>query len=153
MNMMTVLRSALGLATIAGATMAVGVTAEARSVPGFTGQAQNPGLATCFTNSNGRVTNVCSSQETYCVPMASDGAAHTVEITMYAPNLSNNISCTAVATNPQGGMVGTTGPGSPGTVGEDVSVTLVPSLSVPSEGGMYACCSMMPGTRIDTLNY
>jgi hypothetical protein len=149
----TILRSVLGLVTLVGAIMAVGVTAEARSVSAFAGQAQNPALSTCFTNSWGTVTNACSGPEEYCVPLWSDSAGHTVEITMYAPDDSHNLSCEAFTTTPQGALSSwTTEEGSP-TVGEDVQVTLSPSLSVPSEGGLFVCCAMAAGARIDTINY
>jgi hypothetical protein len=152
MKTMTILRSTLGLAAIACATLGVGVTAEASSTSAFAGQPQNPADYTCFDNTNGMVTNVCTSTVEYCVPLLSSQSAHTVEITLYAPTGSEQLQCMATSVTQYGVVSAWSGWNWAPQTGGDTQLVLSPT-NVPSEGGLYACCSMEPGSRIDTIQF
>jgi hypothetical protein len=149
---MSTIRYAMGFVAIAGATMAVGATAEARSVSAFTGQPQNPNDYTCFTNSGGTVSNVCASTRRFCAALVVDDASHDPQVTVFAPDIGHNIICFGQTVNPDGSPFSNTKHFSPTHFGVTQTLDLG-SVTVPDAGALWVCCDVAPGATIDTFNY
>jgi hypothetical protein len=125
---------------------------DARSLTAFLGQPQSPGDYACFTNNGGTVTNNCSPSRQFCVVLPVDSSSHTVEITLFAPDIDHNIACFGQANYRDNFSAGFTGYRSPGLFGVTQVLTL-PTLSVPSAGSLYACCNIPPTAKLYSFNY
>lgn len=132
----------------------IGVTSnsDARSLTAFLGQPQSPADYSCFTNSGGTVTNNCSTTRQFCVVLPVDDSTHTIEITLFAPDINHNIACLGQANFRDNTSAGFTGFRSPSTFGSNQILTL-PTLSVPSAGSLYACCNIAPTAKLYSINY
>jgi hypothetical protein len=154
MKTMTILRTLVGSAAILCATMAVGVTAEARSVLAMSGTAETPSQATCFGNSLGTIINNCSSTVDYCVMLPVDSSSHTITASVLAPDINHEISCYAMSVNSDGSYYSSTPGGAvqPSGTGSHRQINLG-NLYVPGGGGLFSCCTMAPTSRFDTVNW
>jgi hypothetical protein len=70
-------------------------SSQARSLPAFMGQPQNPFDYTCFLNGGGTVRNNCSVTKEFCVGLPVDTSYHAVEVTVSPPDRDHNITCGA----------------------------------------------------------
>jgi hypothetical protein len=158
MKTITMIRYALGLATIVGATVAVGATAEARSVGGIAGSVGPDALSTCFSpQSNGAILGVaasgCNTSPQFCVPLVvDDGGPHPVQVEVLSPSQSDNIGCFARATDQTGVITTQTAKMGAPTFGGPSLISLG-GVSTPAGGMLFACCDMPPGTELFTINW
>lgn len=151
--MMKLFRPCSATLVTLGLGLSVIPNAEARSVSAFLGQAQNSSNIGCFTNSNGKITNTSCGTTQFCVALPVDSALHTIEVTVRAPDVSHNIGCFAQAVDRNGVSAGGTGPDQfPSTFGSDQVLSLG-TVSVPSAGGLYACCDMAQTSKWDSVNW
>jgi hypothetical protein len=144
-----------GFATSMFAGVAVigsAATSDARAVPAFLGQPQAPTDYSCFTNSNGIVTNRCTPTKQFCIALPVDGALHALTIMVFAPDASHSVSCFGQAGNRDNSIAGFTGTFFPSRVGVSWPITL-PTLSVPSQGNLFACCNVAQSASIESINY
>lgn len=125
---------------------------EARSLPAFLGQPQNPGDYTCFTNAAGTVRNSCTTTRRFCVALPVDGASHQVAITVTASDINHNIGCFVSATTREGFNAAFTSTLSPSTFGSAAVLTF-PTVNVPNAGGLWSCCDIAPTAIVDSFNY
>jgi len=136
-----------GIAVIGATTIS-----HARAVPAFLGQPQVPTDYSCFTNSNGTVTNNCGTTKQFCISLPVDDSSHTLSINVIAPNISHNVSCFGQAGFRDNSIAGLTGLLSPSAFGGSQTLFL-PTLSVPSQGNLYACCNLSPTSSVESINY
>ena len=141
-----------GMVMIVALTAGIAGSSKAESVSAFLGQPQAPGDYSCFTNSMGTVTNVCSTTRRFCTALTANHNTNTISVTVYAPNSSHNIGCFAQAVYSSGSGAGWTGMQYPGTMGSHQTVTLG-SLFVPSYGGLYVCCDIAPTAKLDSISW
>jgi hypothetical protein len=134
-------------------SLAIGLGhASHAAIPAMAGNAQNPGLDTCFSNSFGTVTNNCSGVQQWCVSsFISNAGTHSVRVDAMRPN-GGSLTCTGVSVNEFGGVVSSTGPIPLNVVNIDTALT-VGNVSVPGFGSLYVCCDLSTGARVDTLNF
>jgi hypothetical protein len=158
MKTMTMIRYTLGFATIVGATVAVGATAEARSVGGIAGGAGQDALSACFSpQSDGAILSVaasgCNASPQFCVPLVVDnGGPHPVQVVVLGVSQSDNIGCFARATDQAGTITTQTAKMGAPTFGSPSLISLG-GVSTPDGGMLFACCDMDPGTKLFTINW
>lgn len=129
------------------------LSAQARSISAFSGQAQQPDSYNCFGNSGGAVYNSCSTTRRHCTALVVDSSGgKTVTARVYAPSSSSTVSCFAAAVNQSGYQTSGSPAVGPTTFGTDVSLTLS-GASTPSAGYLYACCDVNPGAWIKGFNW
>jgi hypothetical protein len=133
------------------AVFAVASQSHAQQFSAMGGRAQNHADEGCFTNSNGRVTNACSTSRQWCVavPQFASGTK-TARVDVFRPN-GTNISCFGVTTNSAGGVVSTTPSLQPAAVNVDQFIVLG-NVSVPGFGAGYVCCNLAQNARINSVN-
>jgi hypothetical protein len=136
-----------GIAVVGATT-----TSHARSVPAFIGQPQVPTDYSCFINSNGIVTNKCSTTKQFCIALPVDDSSHSLVISVIAPNVSHNVVCFGQAGFRDNSIAGFTGGLSPSTFGGSAVLTF-PTLSVPGQGNLFACCNLSTGSSVESINY
>jgi hypothetical protein len=158
MKTMTTIRYGLGIATLVGATVAVGATAEARSVAAFAGQPQNPLDYDCFVNANGVVTNICNTTRQFCVPLVvDDGGPHPVQVEVRASDTKHNLTCFAQVGAQNGGFAGGSQMLPAPALATDVVINLG-GQSTPAGGTLWACCKVDPtdatgSAQIESINW
>ena len=147
------------LISFAAAALIIGgiaAPALARRQSAFSGIAQQPSQATCFSNGNGVITNNCSGPpRTFCVPLIYDWNA-----------FGNWANVTVTALAPAGALMNcqTTAVGKQGQFGSwsgDVNVPMngtwqdvvVNGGGIADGGAVYTCCNIPTGGSISVLNY
>lgn len=139
-------------AVLACATVLVAASlSHAQQFSAMGGRAQNHANEGCFTNSNGRVTNTCSTSRQWCVavPQFSSGNK-SARVDVFRPN-GTNIGCFGVSTNSAGGVVSQTPTLQPAVVGADQFITLG-TVNVPAFGAGFICCDLALNARINSVN-
>jgi hypothetical protein len=133
-----------------------GSVAEARSVSAFLGHPENPNDYSCFTNANGRISNVCYSSnqpKRYCVALPVDSSGeYIVQVTASAPDAEHGLSCFSRAMD-RHAMSSWGSTNRPLTSFGSPQVIQMTYNKVPSFGVLYACCDMLPGSSISTINW
>jgi hypothetical protein len=114
------------LATVmmAAALGAVVEGSRADSVSAMSGLAQAPADTSCFTNSFGSITNICTGTRQYCVSPSVNSNNRFVEVTVRAPDASHPIGCFAETVNRNGVSTGGSGIRQPAIVGSSQVVSL-----------------------------
>jgi hypothetical protein len=116
------------------------------------GIAQKPNEDTCFSNSYGKITNICSGTRRFCVaPEINSSGWWTVKVTALRPN-GGTLSCRAVGVDHYGSPYNGTSHVSLNVVDIDTQFT-VGSVYVPSYGAAFVCCDLSTNARIDTVNF
>jgi hypothetical protein len=147
---------------IAGASLLLGAApAFAVSVPGYAGTPAHGSPSSCFElGTGGMVTNYCSGEEYFEIPMAVNSGAHTVTVATYN-NGGGTFNCTLYAAQTLGSgeslIAGTSHSPAVGYSTWSVSVT-VPwgggvGGNVNGDGSMYLYCEMNNGGTIHNVNY
>lgn len=136
---------------------AVGVTSvsDAMSVPAFLGQSQAPSDYSCFTNSFGRVTNVCGSTRRFCISLPVSSGTHTVQLAAQAADVSHNVSCSAQGVTADFFDAGHTPTPVSLSTFPDVQLLNLGTFNLPANAYLYACCDMASaaGTRLSSVIY
>ena len=153
--MKNLLRYGMAAAVIAGAGIALTSASDASSVPAFVGQPQVPAEYSCFTNSFGRINNICGSSRRYCISLPVTAGTHTVQLSAQGADVAHNVSCLAQAVTWDFADAGHTP--------TPVSLSTFPApqllnlgtFSLPSTAYLYACCNMTssPGTLVNSVMY
>jgi hypothetical protein len=131
--------------------------ADARSASAFMGVAQNPSLATCFTNANGRITfnasQACGLKQQFCVALPIDNAvSHDITVSITPNPNGNGIGCFGVSVDRFGASQGGTGEVWQTEFSSPEPIDLG-NLSVPNSGGLFVCCDMFGGASLDSVNW
>lgn len=138
---------------IAGLTLAALGSASARTVPPDVGRAINFSDEGCFSLWYSAVTNNCSTQRAYEMPMVVDSAGNkTVYVNAYGAGTANNVGCRAVATDAQVSTYWASPTVYLSSFGSAQTITLNGAY-VPSGGRMYVTCYMNPGGRVNSVNF
>lgn len=126
--------------------------ASARAVGGAAGRAVPSTDESCFQPYWNAVTNTCSGDKSWDIPLATDGkGSKNVNISGYAASESNQVSCVAVSRN----KGNTTGYASswkslPST---GVGSLIALSVYVDQDWQLYANCIVKTGGWINTVNW
>lgn len=146
------------LISAAAAALIVGglaAPALARRQNAFSGIAQQPSQATCFSNGWGSITNNCSATRTFCVPLVYDwsltGNFANVTVTALAP-AGALMSCQTTTTTKQG--VGWSWSGNVNApMNGSWQDIVVNGGGIPDGGAAYTCCDIPSGGSISVINY
>jgi hypothetical protein len=97
--------SASAFAVLAAGTVAL--SADARANVAMSGAAVNPSDATCFSESAGSVTNICSGgARPFMMPPPSDWAAtYNVIVSAQGPTVASNVCCNTIGVDKNGSVV------------------------------------------------
>ena len=146
-------RAALSVMCLGLAIAGVAAAGSAQAaIVGLAGAAQNPADSSCFTNSNGRVTNNCNTTRQWCVgSYISSSGTKTVKVNGRRPN-GGTLTCHSKSVNASGSVQSSTGNEALSVVDSDSTFT-VGNVSVPSFGSLYVCCDLSTGARINTINF
>jgi len=149
-------------AVIAGASLlCAAAPAFAVAVPGYAGTPAHGSPSSCFEfGTGGMVTNYCSGEEYFEIPMAVNPGAHTVTVATYN-NGGGTFNCTLYAARTtNAGEILTAGTSHAPAVGYStwsVSVTVASGGGgygiVNGDGSMYLYCEMNNGGTIHNVNY
>jgi hypothetical protein len=146
------------LISAAAAALIVGgltVPALARRQSAFSGIAQQPSQATCFSNAGGVITNSGCSTRTFCVPLVYDWSAFgnwaNVTVTAFAP-AGSLMSCQTVTVGKQGQFGSWSGNVNAPMNGSWQDI-VVNGGGIPDGGAAYSCCDIPFGGSISVLNY
>jgi hypothetical protein len=146
---MSLLRNRRGVvsALVAVACVVFGYQAHAISVEGAKGIAADPNQQMCFSStiSQAVVNDSCSGSVTWIVPLAANAGSHTVRI---RATRSGTLSCSLCDTTQSGLATCVNFPTFP-TGGSSQTATV----SVPSNGSLYARCNLGLNSAITTINY
>jgi hypothetical protein len=158
MKIMQIVQRVLGVTAIMGATVAIGVTAEARSIGAFAGAATTVSQASCFVNVSGGVQNKnCTTTAQWCMPLVvDDNGPHPVQIAVRAVGSNtNNIGCFSDSFDQYGNLYqsseGLYYP--PQTNQEELMAVPPGGLSTPAGGTLMACCDVGPMASIQSVNW
>ena len=126
--------------------LAFGYRAHALGQGAFKGHATDPNTIGCFDSGSGNIINgACSGTVSYTIPLATNAGSHPVRID--ATN-TGGLSCILCSTTQSGLASCVNFPGFPsGTSAQTATV------SVPSNGAMYARCLVGPNTALNAVNY
>ena len=153
--MKKLLRYGMAAAVVAGAGIALTSASNASSVPAFLGQPQAPSDYPCFTNTWGRINNICGSTRRFCMSLPVTAGTHTVQVSAQGADVSHNVSCSAQGITWDFGDAGhTPTPVSLSTFPNPQLLNLG-TFSLPSNAYLYACCDVAsaPGTLINSVIY
>jgi hypothetical protein len=155
MKIINGIRYALGFAIVAGATIAIGATAEARSVGGTSGQAGPDAQSVCFQpQSNGAILSVaaagCNASPQFCVPLVVDEPTNSPLIAVLQPAGAGVMGCFATTATSEGVTTSTAKLNAPNSGFAEINLGQV---SVSNAGSLFVCCDMPPTTEIITVNW
>ena len=142
--MMKVLRCGIAIALVGGAVVALTSVSEATSVPAFIGQPQQAADYACFTNTFGRVSNVCTTTRQFCMALPVTSGSHTVQVSAQAADVNHNVSCFAQAVTSDFFDAGhTPSPVSPATF-PGIQLLNLGTFNLPANAYLFACCNIAP---------
>lgn len=131
----------------------VPLTVAARTVPASLGKAVSPSDDGCFGMSYSSMSNGCTVQKSFEIPLPVDTAgSKTVYVAAYGAGPANNVGCqaaglnrevTAVWASPRVWLAG---------FGSSQIITLTGAY-VPASGFLYVNCNMNPGGRVNNVDY
>jgi hypothetical protein len=128
-----------------------GSTTSHAAVNAMAGIAQNPAQSTCFTNSNGRITNTCAGTRRFCAATNVTSTGNkTVQVTALRPN-GGVFQCHSVSTTKEGNVQSSTGNVVLNVVGVHTQFT-VGTVNVPASGAAYTCCDLSQNATWDTMS-
>jgi hypothetical protein len=138
-------RSAFAVLIALGCTV-FGYRAYAITVGGAKGLATDPNQTDCFIGDSDNAYNECGSPMSWTIPLATNAGSHTVRIT--AQN-QNTLSCILCSSTQSGLASCVSFPAFP----LESSTPQAATITVPSNGGLYARCTMGTNSGINFVNY
>ena len=146
-------RGIAAAALIGGLTIAGQQAAEARGTGAIAGRAGLGHKTSCFNESNGGITNVCSTRESWVMPAIYDNAG-VLWLQVRARGVQGTataVRCTTWSVDPEAGNVRSSAASTREHTG--ATETLAMALQAHGYGATYVICSMDPGTVIRNLHY
>jgi len=157
MKIITMIRHALGFATVVVATLAVGATAEARTIAGTAGQPGPDAQSACFEPlSTGVIQSTgasgCNATPQFCVQLVVDNGDAYYDIALQVlQNSANQIGCFATGVFNDGVIAAQS---SKVFASENGTSTIeFNDFPVVDSGALFVCCDMTAGTQIQTVNW
>lgn len=139
------------LAGTALCTAMIGAS-QARSLPGFAGQPQNPDDYHCFLNGGGLVWNNCPGTKGYCMALPVDTAWHTVDVAVSAPS-GSQIACQAESRYWNSAFAHNTTRQQAQVTDNGAELLSLGGLEVPAGGALYLCCDIGQYSTLKTVNF
>ncbi|NOK37072.1 hypothetical protein HMI49_28125 [Corallococcus exercitus] len=129
------------------------VAAMARSVPASAGRPVLWSDGPCFQMSYSIMSNSCSTQRSYEIPLTADSAgSKTVVVTAYGATFAKNVGCMAIGMNREATLVWGGTRRWLVSFGTAQLITLTDAY-VPNSGYLYANCLVNPGGQVNTVDY
>jgi len=153
---MSKLVSCVSVLTAALGAIAIPQPAAARGIAARGGASAFHSDADCWTPSGAQMTNSCSTDKYWTVPLVIDGSVlgglnGTVTVTALGPDMSHNVSCRAQSTDKNNNTVFITGWTALSQFGAPHDIAL--TANAPAGGNVIIDCLVSPGATVITLNW